>query len=568
MTAPDLASFDEPLRTVTWGLLACFAASLPVVLITALHNLWRGPRQAPRWSRDGRPVVAAALCAGLVARLFVPSRLVMHYMGYELLEQARVLGTTPKYGPASFQLQHVIMQVLEPTHQAVIIGHRLMSACIAIMCTAWVLRLGFSGRSVVWTAVLTALTPLLVHDAATESLLVEATLWATGAAWLLSRFLRSGAVIDGLLMVIWSLLAMLARPEMLVTVPLLLAATVWLADRPLKLRWPLIGVLVGAAAMVLWWRIEQMSAALVIERARGNTPRVFQEGHLALAGQLLRNAWWDKNGLLWPRIFPAVTTFAIVTGLLLATAAARRRMLVLAALTLAWLLPTALDLPYVSVTRVQAPAMLLASVTAGVAMAVVHGCLHAIWPRSKLTTVGILIGGLWLATAALTVPALWRTGPPHIEEITMRAAAAALPDGRATIVARSHDDLPDERVHLAMPKRSWGQQKRVGRLGWLLNGKLRPSKSSPVYAWLGTRCFMRPCSEKAEHPACARIRRRFQLQPIVTSPVAVQDDTIPSAFGRQRPRHPGAVADLDFPWCFTQQAMTIGLYRVVAPSKR
>lgn len=564
MTSAELAAFDEPLRTVTWGLLAAFAASVPLVIAEAVRALWKGPASAPSWRDQGRKIVLFSLVLGLLARLLVPTRMVMHYMGYELIEQARVLGVTPKYGPASFQFQHAVLQVGDGTHGAVIVGHQLMAGLLPALAAAWVLRLGCSGRGVIWTALLVALTPLLIRDAATESLLVESMLWALGAAWLLADYLRSGGAYRVVLAAVWALLAMLARPEMLVTVPLLLAATAALSPRTAKPNFPLIGVVIGAVALIMWWRVEQLNAALAIEQTRGNTPRVFQEGYFALAGQLLRDAWWDKNALLWPRFFPAVSTFAIGVGLLLSKGAVRRRLWVLCGLTFAWLLPTALDLPFVSVARVQAPALLLASVSAGVALAIVHGSLHALWSGSSTRTVGILVGGLWLTTAALTIPELWRVGPAQIEENTIAAAAMRLPNTAATIAARSHDDQPDERVHLAMPTRSWGPNKRATRLGTLLNGRLKPGPKNQVYAWLGTRCFMRPCREKAEHPACTQVRERFDLAPMLTRDITVAEVTIPSAFGRQSAKHPGAVADLDFPWCFTQRTMTIGLYRVTA----
>ena len=569
MTPAELAAFDEPLRSVTWALLTAFAASLLLVVAEASQALWKGPEGSAHWSSDGRRVVLFCLISGLFVRLAAPTGLVMHYMGYELIEQARLLGVTPKYGPASFQLQHAVLQIGDGTHLSVIAGHQLLASLLPILAAAWVLRLGCSGRAVAWTSGLVALTPLLVRDAGTESLLVESALWALGAAWLCADYVRSGAPHRAVLAAVWGLLAMLARPEMLATVPLLLAATVWLCRAPPRRphNWAVVGLLVGCCLMVVWWRVQQMNAALTIEQARGNTPRVFQQGHVALAGQLLRDALWDKNALLWPRFFPAATTFAIGSGLVLATGPARKRLTVLAVLTVAWLLPTALDLPFVSVPRVQAPALLLASVTGGVALAIVHGSLHAMWAASQSRVVGVLLAGVWLVTAAITVPALWRAGPAQAEEQAIQRAAKMLPAAKATVVARGHDDQPDERIHLAMPRRSWGPNKRAERIGELLNGALRAAPQTPIYAWLGTRCFMRPCTESAVHPACAKLREQFTLEPVMTQQVEVAQVPIPDTFGRQLAKHPGAVADLDFPWCFTQRSMEIGLYRVVGRKK-
>lgn len=561
-----MANYDEPLRTATWALLFLFAASLPWVVATALRAIHRGPSNDTGWARHSRPIVLSALLLGVCARLLVPYRLVMHYMGYELVEQARVLGVTPKYGPASFQLQHAILSLGEPTHLTVVWGHRVMGALLPVLAVAWVLRLGFSGRAMVWTALLTSLTPALIRDAATESFLVEATLWALGSAWLLADAARFSNVtkqaVRLTLAMTWALLAMLARPEMLATVPLLLVVTALLATWKHQPSRAFVVGLVAVAVILVWWRAEQMSAALVVERARGNTPRVFQDGYVALGAQLLRDAFWDKNGLLWPRFFPAATTFSLGLGLLLADGKVRVRLGWLVGLTAAWLLPSALDLPFVSVPRVQAPAMLLASISGGVALSIVHGCLFATSPGAKLKTVGASLALVWLATAALTVPALWPPGPAQQEEAIMQLAQAILPPRPLTVVARSYDDAPDERVHLAMPHKGWGSQGRLRPLHAVLTGAVKPTEEHPVYAWLGTRCFLRPCDEGAEHPACSQVRREFVLHPIATTRIEVELASLPPAFGQQVPDHSSGVADLDFPWCFTQRTMAVGLFRV------
>lgn len=79
---------------------------------------------------------------------------------------------------------------------------------------------------------------------------------------------------------------------------------------------------------------------------------------------------------------------------------------------------------------------------------------------------------------------------------------------------------------------------------------------------------MRPCREKTEHPACLQVRQKYTLQPVVQREVTVQTPPIPDTFGRQTPKHTGQVADLDFPWCFTQKRLMIGLYKVTPKTPR
>ncbi len=561
-----LTAADEPLRTITWGLLALFAVSLPLVVITTLSTLWHGPHaddHGTPWKRL-RIVLFAALGLGAIARLLAPERMVMHYMGYELIEQALRFGPTPKYGPASFQFDHTLLRYGAPTWTTIIAAHRVMGALLAPLAAALALRCGGDRRAVLWTGALVALTPLLVKDAATESLLVEAMLWALGAAALATSYARTGGLWVLVSAAVWALLAMLARPEMLATAPLLIVGALLLA-KPRKLWRPVaVGLAVGAVAAVVWLRVEQLQVALDVQRELGNTPRVFEDRSVALFAQLLRDAWWDKNGLLWPKWFPAAIPAAALMGAIVAVDGARWRVIGFAAIAAAWLVPSALDLPFVSVPRVQAPALLVWTIAAGFGLAAVQKSAAIRRPDMKPTvTAGALLLLVGLSMA-MTTPALWQTDVPFAEHEAIKAAAAKLPTGeKALIITRTHDDSPDERVHLGFPSGAWGPKTRVAGIDRYLSARARRRIKPPVYAWLGTRCWMRPCDQKGEHPACARLRQEVKLRPVLESEVTITDGTIPAAFGRQKPSHEGAVADLDFPWCFTKTHLSIGLYRVV-----
>ena len=554
MEAEAIAAIpDEPLRTLTWALLATFALSLPALVALTVARLWRGDAGFSGWKRP-RNALFAAIGVGAVARFLVPPRMVMHYMGYELFGQAARLGVTPKYGPAAFQLEHAVLRV--GGMDAVFAVHALVGALLAPMAAVLLMRLGASAGAVAWAGSLVALAPVLIRDAASESMLVHTTFWALGAAVMLADHVRSGRPLPLLGAGLWALLAMLGRPEMLGAAPLLLAAVVVAAPSPRRVHFGALGLVFGVVVAVLWLRADQLQAQLAVERLRGNTPRVFQDGHLARVFQLLREAWWDKNGLLWSELFPAALPIAIAVGGVVGRGRPRRLVLLFLALTLAWLAPSALDLPWVSVPRVQAPAMLLGLITAGVALEIVRKrAVQAgrLGPSAAAAALALAVA----ATAAVSVKGTFRTDHTDVEHTALTAGVGALP-AAAVVVARSHDDAPDERVHLAMPG-------RAEPLEALLSGRLDPGRR-PVYAWLGTRCWMRPCAAAGEHPACAAVRARFKLETGREADVVIAEARIPDTFGRARPVGDGAVADLDFPWCLSRRRFRIGLYRVSRPA--
>jgi len=93
----------------------------------------------------------------------------------------------------------------------------------------------------------------------------------------------------------------------------------------------------------------------------------------------------------------------------------------------------------------------------------------------------------------------------------------------------------------------------------------QPAPLGRHLAFLGTRCWMRSCDAEGEHPACARLRRRFRLTPLIERRVQAPVATLPWPFADEISTPPaGRLRDLDFPWCVARGPMTIGLYRLEA----
>lgn len=558
---PEL-QVDRQLRWLTWAILAAALLALVGVLRGAarqIHQVWQ------QHARAGRFLVGL-LGLGAVLRLAMPARLVMAHMGHELLASARELAPPLKYGPSAQQWLHALDALGLGSWPAVVLFHQLCAAMQLPILAGLLLRLRLTMGAVAASVAAVALAPVLLHDAATESILVPAMTLTLAAAWAWLQYLetKKTAVLAATFALAWA--AMLARPELLALVPLTLAGLALLvrpwAD-PQESRTPLPPLALAAifSAFLLWLRLAQMGATMQAEASVGNTPRVFGEWTAGRLATLLGEALWHKNGLLWPEIVPVALVPAWLLGFYAARGRDRQVLLGLAGLALLYLLPTPLDLPWLSVTRVQTPAMLWGLCAAGLG--------SWLWLEQRAQANGrfslrwaLLAAVVWLAGAAATVPALWRKDLATQEEIALQSALASLPPGPARVLTRSHADEPDERVHLGFADSLLGPGVRTGPLRELLQGRVTANSPDPVYVWLGSRCQLRPCDRRGEHPACTAIRRQFKLQPLWQGRLRHEAMELRPAFAPGRDDPNFASRDLDFPWCVANREFGVGLYRV------
>jgi hypothetical protein len=559
---------DLPLEQLTWALLALALLVIPLMVLVSVGHWGRWfPRLAdrPLWQQ---PLVwlGVFVVVGVAGRLLAPQTLVMVHMGHELVEQAQRLGPPPKYGPAAPQWLHLLFALTGPRWPAMVLLSQLAASLTLVLTPALLWLLGARGWSVVAATALVALTPVLVHDAATESILVPAMLAVVvsvvAGAWAVS--VRSRRFAPFLWLAAWGLclLAMLARPEFLVLAPCTLVAVVLLAAMQqqafLAVRWQIAAGIV-LVLVVAALRAVQLDAVMALEKQLGNTPRVFGASRLQLVLELTRDAWWRKNGLLWPQLVP------VVGWLWLALALRRRptqQPLLLGTLLMSfgYLLPTALDLPWISVPRVQAPAFYWFAVACGLALP------QAVAAAGPVRRRPVLVGALVLTAGSLaaTLPAAtWR----HLsqqEEDAFAAAVQVLPPG-SILATRTHLDPPDERIHLLSAAGLLQPSSQLVPLQALLSGEVKPGSGAPVYVWLGSRCALRPCDAAGLHPACEAVRSRFVLRTVQSTAVHVPEPSLPSAFAPRQPAHPGQLPDLDFPWCVQKPDLTLELVEVLGP---
>jgi len=544
---------DEPgPRTGNWldRVMVGIGALLVLLFVGGLPwmmgRLWGEVRRAsPAW-------VLVMLALGLALRWVLPHRPVMYYMGYWLVQAASSLHEIPKHGPAGLVWDHLLFWFTGPSHR-VLSGANALLGSLTPLAGAGLLALSGVGAVGVRAAVaLLALVPLFIRDSTTESLLVPATLWALMGLAFWQRFRRDRRASDALFCFTGLMLAVFSRPEYLALVPLLMvllpppgAAAGGASAVPRCSSWCAL-VAAGSAAL-LALRIWHLHLAVDSELHLGNLPVLGDPASLvALAPDFLR-----RNLAFRPSWFPVGITAMALAGPLVPG----HRRLVLGLLTAAsvGLAISLVDLPHVSLPRVQAPPLVFLTLAASASLAALLARLspRPRWMRAALLAVAVALGA---SMAYATAACRERTNADDEEDL-WREVADALPDESAVILRRGPEDQPVERLHLFHPD-YWFRPPFRDDL--VLNLDRLPAldpAGRPVFFVLSTRCWLRSCGQTGMHPACARLIDDWELKPVFEREVPIRRVELDR---KVRPDQ-----DLDFPWCLGRlDGMRLGLYRV------
>jgi len=511
-------------------------------LRAGLARMDAGGRNLAAWTAS-----ISAVC-GLLVRLLAPHRPVMYYMGYHLADTAARLEGIPKYGSGALAFYHLLFRVTGTDHLAMMYANSVLGAGIPLVAGALLARVGASAWSVAGAVSLLAWTPVFIRDATTESLLVPATLWMLSGIVLFLRAREDRKTSTLALSILHLLLAMYSRPEAVVLVPVcagLFALFARNGERERPSLWPW-----ALAALFLVVRLAQLAVSLQVEFSRGNNP-VLRDVE-ALAGLL--PDLWRRNLVFWPDLFPAGVTLLGVVGVL--SGPRRWVAIALLAAALLWLGVSLVDLPYVSIPRVQVPGALFWTLGAGIGF----GAIASRFRGRRI--LGLVGSGILAANLVWTVPGLWAPTNADDEEQLLRDARRLLPaDEPFILVRRGYDDQPVERLHLYYPDYWFEPPMRPGLAvgpDWFRKTDVA---GRTAYFLLGTRCYMRPCGETSIHPACRRMLESYRLEPLVERTVPVRRLPVDRAV---RPDQ-----DLDFPWCLSERdEMKIGLYKVVGATRK
>jgi hypothetical protein len=227
-----------------------------------------------------------------------------------------------------------------------------------------------------------------------------------------------------------------------------------------------------------------------------------------------------KNTLLTPSLYPvALVAFALL-ALVERDAGRRRARLALAAMSVVALLPYVLDLCRANMARVHVPAALFATVLAAGGLSRAWGALRA--PVARVVLVAVVA-----ATAVPTALRLWAPTNEQAEEVFLREALAHLPREPYTLVRTAREDRDrasedSDFTHHHFPDYLVRPPVGTGTIASVADWIGEPEWSTPAFFYWGMRCYaqFRPEGTPAPRgdnlqPACARMRERFVLEPVV-----------------------------------------------------
>lgn len=510
--------------------LLLLALSVPCLLeaYTRAHRIFAAAEDAA-----ARRLLLGALGAAAILRWFIaPKQIVTMYIGYLLTQQAIDLSTSSHYGVGSLALYHALFAVLPADHRTLIGVNAVVGVLTLPLAAAFAARLLGSARIGAAFAGMVALTPLFIKNDASDANHVPCLFWMFGGLVLWEEYLSSGRRSSLAAATVLLALAAGARPEMPILLPILLALfTCGLAHGRARLRDPaLIVAAITAALLVAPHALHVIGAAGALED-RESLPGAASGGF----GRILRSLVLEDT-VLTPTLYPAALSALALAGLTLVDAGrgtsrkitylARGSLLLAAIVALA---TYGVDLCRANMARVHVPGALFCTMLAAAG-------LVALWDRLRRPLARALLLLVTAASAAPTAFTLWAPTNEQAEEDFLREALAALPRGPFTWVRVDRADR-DRRspgsdfTHHHFPDYLLRPPAAEGRVSSVLDWVDAPDRDRPAYFYWGMRCYaeFRPAGTppprgEALQPACAKMRDRFVLEPVIERTVPNRGD--------------------------------------------
>ena len=457
--------------------------ALLALLVLALRRLWRVAA-----TTAGRRWLVGGLSLAALAHALVPGRMVMVYTGYPQIQY--VLDLEPlRYGPAGNWLHGVPLWLFGPGHDAVQWANRFFGLVSLIFLWSLATRLAPKRRSVaLWAVALTIVTPLLLRDHTSESVLVAGMAFVLAA---LDALADPDRPLGWVLAVPCLVVAALARPEMMLAAgPLAGLVVARGGGATLRRHWPAaVAVMLAAGALLALHTLHLSETVDWLRRTD------------ALPAYATLGTFMDT--LVSPRNL-TVTLWGpplVLLGLVAAFFRRGDRWLCggLLLVALAWMAFTHVDLPDISVPRVHAPPWLLLALVASFGLA-------ELWQRASH---GVAWGRAVLAVAlvaSLVVSGLRSFAPLNsdAEEDLLQATVATLPDeGRLCLTTVGYSDPPPPgKTHRYFPAYLFAdraepvEQRDLSELPQLRRDRC----TAGIWAILGMRCYMHLRNEEGFDP--------------------------------------------------------------------
>ena len=524
-------SHKPPLEQVELAVSASLAAAglvcLVALVISFCRDLWA-------WSRKQSIIAwSVGLCvlAAVLLHVLLPARVSMVYVGYTLVDSLDLASRVPRYGGGATWLYLPFLSLADPSIQSLQLANRIFGMLTLLPMAVFGLSLTLSAgsdptrpdpRGLVGLLLFTLL-PVVLRDHVSEGIITGPTLLLLVAVTALVRAQRAddggSRVILALPVLGW---ALVSRPEMaaVAVVMVITAGFVNLRSSGRSGLSPRAYAL-WAASLAFWlvphayWLWNEASYQLARDAISSPLRHGLWDFVLNVA---FRNIFWHGSVLAGPVLL------WWAAGLV--TKRDRVWLVGVGTMALVWIAQTQVDLPQMSIPRIQLPALVLLCGTVGLGV-------RALAPRARFANMAI--GVAVLATGLVSLHMLMRAGNADHEDELFQTAFATLPAGGGCLaVVRDDDPPPRGKTHRYIPEAMFQSHQVMG-----LERLYREWEScGPTVAVLGTRCYaqLRADGEPAPGPpgtlfVCDTFRERFDLRPIV-------ERTIPNRTTNTFPMYP------------------------------
>ena len=527
----------QRLATAQWAvasaLLGLMALCVPMAAASA-------GRQIRGWGRRSAWLVLAATAVAAVLRWVVaPKAIATVFIGYRATAEAIRLFPVPHYGIGTATFYNLVFSALPADHRTLMWTNAVLGVLTLPLLAALAGRLLREPRAGVVFAWMVALIPLFVRNDASDANNVPLLLWLTSGLLLWTDGLSgSRAALAAALPPLT--LAVISRPE----APLLLVALVPIVTAIHGVRRPpwrdplLIGLAVLAALAVVPHALH-VERSIHMLRGRGSLP-----------GPLLM--WPTTNptqhAVLHPLLYPVALLALAAAAVVRPGALGRGRAIALLAVAELAHALTLADCDWANVARVGVPEALLITMLAALGAVRLVELTRGRWALAAAVGIAALVAGAAVPTAhQLFRPTNERTEEQLIEEALDHVAG----QGELLLLRPGAREEGEQFTHMFFPDYRLGSGQVSQPIAAFL---ARPDWRSPVWAFLGLRCYARfrawgtpaPPGEQ-QREACARLRAEHTLEPV---------------FERRVPNH----GDVWIPYYGTAPDLLVGLYRVLPPS--
>lgn len=510
---------------------ALVAAALIGASLVAVVAAFR--RALSLFSRRELAALASIVAVAATLRWFVaPLRIATVFIGYLMTQEAIDLVPIGRYGAGSAALYHALFAWLPHDHLTLERANSIIGVATLPLFAAFVARLTADRRAGLVAAAMVAVIPMFVRNDNSDANNVPCLLWLMGALVLVDEHVERRTLSPLVGATALASLAAICRPEMPALVGGLVALLVWaVSPRPREI-----------ALDRRVWAALACSAAAITPHALHIVSRLGSEhaGETWLArGRLtdVPTTVLTRSSVVEPRLYP-ITALALALLGLARAPIERRRKVALGLMALLAFTLYVIDLDWANVARVHVPGALLTTALAA---------LGALFVFDASPRAGKLSWPLRAAVAMTLVGAIIPTGVAlfaptneEAEEQLIRDVLARLPKSEPyTLIRLDHDDRDRSRdtssfTHHYFPDYLAKSATKLSVRELVALGKPPPR----TYFFWGMRCHAqfrrrdepRPSGDNVQ-PACAEMRERFDLRPVLERDVPNHGDVWLSYYG-------------------------------------